>query len=169
LADGHVINLNPIADGVFNSQGNTVVVNRDGHWLINVGASEKPITPRFNMLTTTRAGRFTLSLPNGTHVWLNNASSVRYSVWLTGVTREVELTGEAYFEVAKDATHPFRVHIRNSAVGADGGTIEVLGTSFNVMAYSDENAERAHLGRWQHPLCAWGFQRPAKTRRPIGV
>ncbi|HEV2478588.1 MAG TPA: FecR domain-containing protein, partial [Puia sp.] len=59
--------------------------------------------------------------------------------------REVELTGEAYFEVAKDARHPFRVHIHNSPAGADGGTIDVLGTSFNIMAYSDETAERATL------------------------
>ena len=111
----------------------------------NIAASERPIVPTFNVLTTPRAGQFTLSLPDGTHVWLNNASSLRYPVWFTGDIREVELTGEAYFEVAKDAAHPFRVKIRNSAAGPDGGTIDVLGTSFNVMAYSDENAERATL------------------------
>ena len=145
LADGRVINLDSTADGVLTSQGNTYVAKQDGKLAYNIAASEKPIVPTFNVLTTPRAGQFTLSLPDGTHVWLNNASSLRYPVWFTGDTREVELTGEAYFEVAKDATHPFRVHIRNSAAGADGGTIDVLGTSFNVMAYSDENAERATL------------------------
>jgi transmembrane sensor len=145
LADGHVINLDSAADGVLSNQGNTYVAKQDGKLAYNIAASEKPIAPTFNVLTTPRAGQFTLSLPDGTHVWLNNASSIRYPVWFTGATREVELTGEAYFEVAKDATHPFHVHIRNSAAGPDGGTVEVLGTSFNVMAYSDENAERATL------------------------
>jgi transmembrane sensor len=145
LADGQVINLDSAADGVLGSQGNTYVAKADGKLAYNIAASEKPITPTFNVLTTPRAGQFTLSLPDGTHVWLNNASSIRYPVWFTGATREVELTGEAYFEVAKDAIHPFRVKIRNSAAGADGGIVEVLGTSFNVMAYADENAERATL------------------------
>jgi transmembrane sensor len=145
LADGHVINLDSAADGVLSSQGNTYVAKQDGKLAYNIAASEKPITPTFNVLATPRAGQFTLSLPDGTHVWLNNASSIRYPVWFIGATREVELTGEAYFEVAKDATHPFRVHIRNSAAGPDGGTIDVLGTSFNVMAYADEKAERATL------------------------
>jgi len=145
LADGHVINLDSAADGVLGSQGNTYVAKADGKLAYNIAASEKPITPTFNMLTTPRAGQYTLLLPDGTHVWLNNASSLRYPVWFTGAKREVELTGEAYFEVAKDPSHPFRVHIRNSAVGADGGTVEVLGTDFNVMAYADEKAERATL------------------------
>jgi transmembrane sensor len=145
LADGKVIDLDSAADGVLTSQGSTYVAKANGKLAYNIAASEKPIVPTFNVLTTPRAGQFTLALPDGTHVWLNNASSIRYPVWFTGATREVELTGEAYFEVAKDATHPFRVRIRNSAVGADGGTVEVLGTSFNVMAYADENAERATL------------------------
>jgi transmembrane sensor len=145
LADGQVINLDSAADGVLTSQGSTYVAKQDGKLAYNIAASEKPTAPTFNVLTTPRAGQFTLSLPDGTHVWLNNASSIRYPVWFTGTTREVELSGEAYFEVAKDATHPFRVKIRNSAAGADGGTVEVLGTSFNVMAYADESAERATL------------------------
>ncbi len=145
LADGQVVNLDSAADGVLTSQGNTYVAKADGKLAYNIAASEKPVAPTYNVLTTPRAGQFVLLLPDGTHVWLNNASSIRYPVWFTGATREVELTGEAYFEVAKDAAHPFRVKIRNSAVGAEGGTVEVLGTSFNVMAYSDERAERATL------------------------
>jgi transmembrane sensor len=145
LADGQVINLDSAADGVLGSQGNTYVAKADGKLAYNIAASEKPVAPTFNVLTTPRAGQFTLALPDGTRVWLNNASSIRYPVWFTGATREVELTGEAYFEVAKDRAHPFRVRIRNSAAGADGGSVEVLGTSFNVMAYADERAERATL------------------------
>jgi ferric-dicitrate binding protein FerR (iron transport regulator) len=145
LGDGHVLDLDSTADGVLTSQGNTYVAKQDGKLAYNIAASEKPKEPTYNVLATPRAGQFTLALPDGTHVWLNNASSLRYPVWFTGATREVELTGEAYFEVAKDAAHPFRVRIRNSAAGADGGTVEVLGTSFNLMAYADENSERATL------------------------
>ncbi len=145
LADGHTINLDSSANGILASQGNTFVAKQDGLLAYNKAASEAPATPTYNLLTTPRAGQFTLILPDGTRVWLNNASSLRYPVWFTGATREVELTGEAYFEVTKDAAHPFRVHIINSPAGANGGTVDVLGTSFNIMAYSDEDAERATL------------------------
>lgn len=145
LADGRTIDLDSTADGVLANQANTFVAKADGKLAYNKAASEIPTSPTYNLLATPRAGQFTLILPDGTHVWLNNASSLRYPVWFTGATREVELTGEAYFEVAKDAAHPFKVHIHNSPAGADGGAIEVLGTSFNIMAYSDENAERATL------------------------
>ena len=145
LADGRTIDLDSTADGVLANQGNSFVAKLHGKLAYNKAASDAPASATFNVLTTPRAGQFTLVLPDGTHVWLNNASSLRYPVWFTGSTREVELTGEAYFEVAKDAAHPFKVHIHNGPVGKDGGTIDVLGTSFNIMAYSDENAERATL------------------------
>jgi transmembrane sensor len=145
LADGKIISLDSSADGVLTSQGNTLVAKLNGHLAYNKAASEKPLAPTYNVLTTPRAGQFTLSLPDGTNVWLNNASSLRYPVWFTGAAREVELDGEAYFEVAKDAAHPFRVHIKDGVAGADGATVDVLGTSFNIMAYNDENSERATL------------------------
>jgi len=145
LADGRTIDLDSSGNGVLANQGNTFVAKLDGQLAYNKAASEAPTTATYNVLATPRAGQFTLVLPDGTKVWLNNASSLRYPVWFTGATREVDLTGEAYFEVAKDATHPFRVHIHNSVAGSDGGTIDVLGTSFNIMAYSDENAESATL------------------------
>ena len=145
LSDGRSIDLDSSANGVLANQGNTFVAKSDGLLAYNKAASEMPTSATYNLLTTPRAGQFTLILPDGTKVWLNNASSLRYPVWFTGATREVDLTGEAYFEVAKDAAHPFRVHIHDSPAGSDGGAIDVLGTSFNIMAYSDENAERATL------------------------
>jgi transmembrane sensor len=145
LANGRTIDLDSSADGVLASQANTYVAKAAGKLAYNKAASETPTSPTYNLLATPRAGQFTLILPDGTHVWLNNASSLRYPVWFVGATREVELTGEAYFEVAKDAAHPFKVHIQNNLAGTDGGTIDVLGTSFNIMAYSDETAERATL------------------------
>jgi transmembrane sensor len=145
LADGRTIDLDSSANGILANQGNTYVAKQDGVLAYNKAASEAPTTATYNVLATPRAGQFNLVLPDGTRVWLNNASSLRYPVWFTGATREVDLTGEAYFEVAKDAAHPFRVHIHSGPAGADGGAVDVLGTSFNIMAYSDENAERATL------------------------
>jgi transmembrane sensor len=150
LADGRKINLDSSGTGVLASQGNTVVAKVADNQLAYGNASSagaaKPVSPTYNILATPRAGQFQLKLPDGTRVWLNNASTLRYPVYFTGATRQVELNGEAYFEVAKDAEHPFRVKVVNdAAAGAAGGEVEVLGTSFNVMAYSDENAERATL------------------------
>lgn len=145
LSDGSRLDLDSTADGVLTTQANTFVAKQDGLLAYNKASSEKPGGLTYNTLSTPRAGQFQLTLSDGTRVWLNNASSLRYPVWFTGGTREVDLDGEAYFEVAKDAAHPFRVHIHNGAAGPDGGTIDVLGTSFNIMAYNDENAERTTL------------------------
>ncbi|WP_188315950.1 FecR family protein [Chitinophaga agrisoli] len=77
-------------------------------------------------------------MPDGTKVWLNAASSLRFPTRFTGATRNVELTGEAYFEVAKNAAAPLHVKV-------EGMDITVLGTSFNIMAYTDEDAIRTTL------------------------
>jgi transmembrane sensor len=71
-------------------------------------------------------------LPDGSRVWLNAASSVRFPVAFTGKERRVEMTGECYFEVAKDPSRPFQV-------GIGVNTVEVLGTHFNINAYADED------------------------------
>jgi ferric-dicitrate binding protein FerR (iron transport regulator) len=144
LADGRKLNLDSSAIGVLASQGNSQVSKlSDGQLAYNKTSEEKPQSPAFNVLTTPRAGQFSLALPDGSRVWLNNASSLRYPVAFTGATRDVELSGEAYFEIAKDADHPFYVHTAGGPAGP--ASIEVLGTSFNIMAYNDESAERATL------------------------
>lgn len=84
--------------------------------------------PQYNTLSIPRGGEYQLVLSDGTHIWMNAESSLRYPVSFSGDTREVTLEGEAYFEVAHDEKHPFKVH---TALG----TIGVLGTSFNVSAY----------------------------------
>ncbi|QEH39542.1 FecR family protein [Chitinophaga sp. XS-30] len=88
----------------------------------------------YNTLTTPRGGQFRLTLPDGTKVWLNAASSLRYPTAFSGRERKVEVTGEAYFEVTRNASSPFRV-----TAGA-GTTVEVLGTKFNINAYTNENS-----------------------------
>jgi len=167
LSNGQQINLDSTRNGVLAAQGNMNVTKlADGQLAYNKASDEKPTAPAFNVLSTPRAGQFSLTLPDGSRVWLNNASSLRYPVAFTGASREVDLTGEAYFEIAKDASHPFRVAVHRSAPvsstkpgstatagssatrGASAirtSTIEVLGTSFNVMAYDDENTERTTL------------------------
>ena len=143
LANGKQINLDSTANGVLASQGNMKVTKlADGQLAYNKASEEKPVASAFNVLSTPRAGQFSLTLPDGSQVWLNNASSLRYPVSFTGNSREVELTGEAYFEIAKDASHPFRVAVHR---GTSVSMVEVLGTSFNIMAYDDENAERTTL------------------------
>ncbi|MGY0036944.1 FecR family protein [Pedobacter sp. NJ-S-72] len=82
-------------------------------------------------METPKGGQYQLVLPDGTKVWLNAASSLRYPVAFQGNERKVELTGEAYFEVAKDKTRPFEVYSNNQVV-------QVLGTHFNINAYSNE-------------------------------
>lgn len=87
----------------------------------------------YNTISTPRGGQYQVILPDGSHVWLNAASSIRFPTVFRSGERKVDITGEAYFEVAKDKTKPFRVM-------AEGQMVEVLGTHFNIMAYADENA-----------------------------
>lgn len=94
-----------------------------------VGSSSA--TPVFNTLKVPKAGQYRIVLPDGTGVWLNAASTLTYPTAFTGRVRQVQLTGEAYFEIASDPDHPF-------VVRAGGITAKVLGTRFNVMAYPDE-------------------------------
>lgn len=91
-----------------------------------------------NTMTTPRGGQYQLTLSDGTKVWLNAASSITYPTAFTGNTREVNITGEVYFEVAKNKSKPFNVK-------TSSGTIEVLGTAFNVQTYPDEPTSRTSL------------------------
>jgi len=163
LSNGQQINLDNTGNGVVATQANMNVTKlANGQLAYNKASEEKTAAMLYNTLSTPRAGQFSLTLPDGSKVWLNNASSIRYPVSFTGATREVELSGEAYFEIAKDASHPFRVAIHKTsgtntnpsytnpspAAGSTTdptSTIEVLGTSFNIMAYDDEGAERTTL------------------------
>ncbi len=88
----------------------------------------------YNKLTTPIGGQFRITLPDGTRAWLNAASSLRYPTAFTAGERLVEVTGEAYFEVTQNATQPFKVKVNNESTTI----IEVLGTDFNVNAYTDE-------------------------------
>ena len=90
-----------------------------------------PAEVKYNTLEIPRGGEYALQLADGSRVWLNAETRLRYPVTFAGTERRVELTGEAYFEVSKDATRPFIVR-------ANGVDVRVLGTSFNVAAYGAE-------------------------------
>jgi ferric-dicitrate binding protein FerR (iron transport regulator) len=132
LGDGATIVLEKTVNGSLAVQG-AAHVSKEKNLLSYTAGTEKVNSPAilYNTLTTPRAGQFQVVLPDGTKVWLNNASSLRYPTSFAGHARLVELSGEGYFEVAKNVSKPFSVKLHDA-------TVHVLGTSFNVMAYDDE-------------------------------
>ena len=103
-----------------------------------VASYQNASTVAFNTLKTPRGGQFKVILPDCTHVWINSASQLRYPTAFTGNNRIVELEGEAYFEVTHDRQKPFKVKVGDLFVN-------VLGTKFNIMAYSDEPSVQTTL------------------------
>lgn len=150
LSNGTVIALDSTDNGKLASLGAANAMKVNNGLLIyarqktpNDAGSVKADT--YNMLITSRGGQYRVTLADGTKVWLNAASSIRYPVSFTGRQRVVQITGEVYFEVAKNAALPFIVRISPSASGDGGGEIRVLGTHFNVNAYDDDNTVKVAL------------------------
>jgi len=132
LADGTQIPLDSAGAGQLAQQGNTNIIKLDsGQLAYHSATGSTSAALLYNTIATPRGGQFRITLPDGTQVWLNASSSLRYPTSFTGRERRVELSGEAYFEVAKNAGMPFRIASKEMEV-------EVLGTHFNVMAYDDE-------------------------------
>lgn len=138
LPDGRTINLDTMQSGSLAHQpaGISIVKDSAGH-LIYQSTTTRASTG-FNTLTTPRGGQYQVRLPDGSNVWLNAESSIRFPVAFSGSTREVSITGEAYFEVAHIPQKPFRV-------SAKGQVVEVLGTHFNINAYDDEPVMKTTL------------------------
>jgi len=140
LADGTTIDLDAARNGVLGQQGKTRLIKSRNEQLVyqpdgqNEGA-------QYNLLTTPRGGQYQLQLPDGSKVWLNAATSLRYPTSFTGGDRIVELKGEAYFEIKTDATRPFTVKVlRGGTAETEPLKVEVLGTHFNIMDYDEEPA-----------------------------
>ena len=132
LADGSTIDLQTAANDTLARQGSiTLLKSADGQ-LNYTSINDTPAQTFLNTLTTPRGGQYHLTLSDGSEVWLNAASSIHFPAAFTGTERVVEVTGEAYFEVAKNASMPFKVKVGGKA------EVEVLGTHFNVSAYSEE-------------------------------
>lgn len=135
LSNGATIILDNAKNGQLTSQGGTAV-NKANDGEIIYDASQFPQTetgvkPAYNTITTPKGGQYKVVLADGTRAWLNSVSSISFPTSFNGKERQVEITGEVYFEVAKNKNKPFLVKAANQLV-------EVLGTHFNINSYNDE-------------------------------
>ena len=139
LGDGSEIILDSAKNGNLGNQGNSnITKSKTGELIYNEGSAKAVNAIVFNTLTTPKGGQYHIVLPDGSGVWLNAASSLKFPTSFTGKERRVEITGEVYFEVMHNAKMPFIVKINETEVA-------VLGTHFNVMAYPDEKTIKTTL------------------------
>ena len=142
LADGSVISLDSANNGKIAKQsGIEITKTADGQLVYTTSEKSSDLASNsllFNTVSTPRGGQYQIVLPDGTHVWLNASSSLKYPTSFKGSERKVELEGEAYFEVVSNKKMPFRVLSKNQLV-------EVLGTHFNINSYADENVTKTTL------------------------
>ncbi|MBA2501202.1 MAG: DUF4974 domain-containing protein [Chitinophagaceae bacterium] len=151
LADGSTVILDSASDGTITQQGN-IKIQKLGNGLLVYTINGKQVSENdeafFNTISTPRGGQYNVTLSDGSKVWLNAASSIRFPVAFIGKERKVEIKGEAYFEVAgivpeSGQKMPFIVKIISAS--GNTGEIEVMGTHFNVNAYDDEDAVKTTL------------------------
>jgi transmembrane sensor len=138
LGDGREIVLDSAGEGTLTKQGQSNVIKSGDGQLQYKSAGNTSEETVYNTIATPRGGQYQLVLADGTKVWLNASSSLRYPTAFTGKERRVELTGEGYFEVAHNKEMPFKVTTPPRPGGPGGADVEVLGTHFNVNAYGDE-------------------------------
>jgi len=130
LADGSEIQLDDSQKGNIANQGGIKILKLD-NGILAYNGTDTTEEMMYNTIRTPRGGQYEIVLPDGTHAWMNSASTLRFPTRFAGPRREVSLSGQGYFEVAKNTSHPFIVH-------AGTTDIKVLGTSFDIMAYGDE-------------------------------
>jgi transmembrane sensor len=140
LANGSKITLTGAHNGLINTQAGVKIVKKaDGQLVYDAKNSADAADHSYNTIETPRGGQYQVVLPDGSKVWLNAATTLRYPANFAGLKeRHVELNGEAYFEVAHNADCPFTVTAGNQQ-------IKVLGTHFNIMAYNDEGMVKTTL------------------------
>ncbi|MGC4035763.1 MAG: FecR domain-containing protein [Chitinophagaceae bacterium] len=132
LADGSQILLDSASNGVLAQQGDAQIIKRaDGAIAYNLNGNTNA-QALYNTISTPAGGIYQLVLPDGSKAWLNAKSSIRYPTEFSTAERRVQISGEVYFEVAKNAAKPFIVKVNDLA------EVRVLGTHFNVNAYQDE-------------------------------
>lgn len=134
LADGSTIILDSAKMGELARQGNTQIINKDGQ-LVYSGTGGEVL---YNTVSTAKGETYSMTLADGSQIWLNSASSIHFPVVFTGDERRIEVTGEVYVKVAHDKVHPF-------IASANGMEVLALGTEFNINAYPDEAAMNATL------------------------
>jgi len=140
LANGKKISLSDAMTGdIAKEAGFSITKTTDGQLVYNIAESKNIEDTRLNTISTPNGGEWQIRLPDGSTVWLNAASSIQYSLNIgSAKQRIVKLIGEAYFEVAKNAAHPFIVE-------TDKQSVQVLGTHFNINSYQDEIVTKTTL------------------------
>ncbi len=138
LGNGATLDLDSLGEGTLVQQGQSRIVKLSSGQLSYKPTGDATTATVYNTIIIPKGGQYQLTLADGTKVWLNASSSLRYPVSFSGKERSVELTGEAYFEVAGNEQMPFHVHANNIDV-------EVLGTSFNINSYKDEPVVKTTL------------------------
>jgi transmembrane sensor len=129
LADNSKIVLDSAGKGIIAVQNGSKIELRDGQLVYHANGSTNEV---YNTMSTPKGRQFRIVLPDGTRAWLNAASSLRYPSAFAGKERKVEVTGEVYFEVAKNPSMPFKVKVNEDM------EVIVLGTHFNINSYSNE-------------------------------
>lgn len=139
LSDGTIITLDSAANGAIAQQGNASVIKTASGEIRYDTKGEGQEKLVMNTMTTPKGGQYQLVLPDGSKIWLNAASSVTYPAFFAGNERKIKIAGEIYLEVAKDKSKPFIVDV-------DGRSeVQVLGTSFNINSYADEEEIKTTL------------------------
>jgi transmembrane sensor len=138
LSNGSVIDLISTPNGIIKGDNGTIInKSKDGEILYNDNDASSIASD--NILSTPKGGQYKVQLPDGSQVWLNAASSLKYPTAFATSERIVELSGEGYFEIEKNKTKPFKVKL------ADGSEVKVLGTHFNIIAYENEKSKEVTL------------------------
>lgn len=131
LTDGKQVVLDSMGNGLIASQNGSQVVLKSGSLIYNT-TEMSSADVAYNTMTTPKGRQFNLTLPDGTGVWLNAASAIKYPTSFNGKERKVEIHGEVYFEVARNEKMPFKVKVNKDL------EVEVLGTHFNINAYNED-------------------------------
>jgi transmembrane sensor len=137
LADGQTLDLSTITNGNLSSQPGTTIDKTKGEISYDHDV-EKGQKVAFNILKTPLGGQYKVVLPDGSRAWLNAGSSLKYPTAFSGNQRNVEMTGEIYFEIEPNKKMPFHVQVQDKYVDGKDMEITVLGTHFNICSYGDE-------------------------------
>jgi len=140
LSDGRTIILDSTGSGLLATEGDVSIRRGESGEIVYNGTT---MTTQYNVVSTPRGGQYKIILGDGTKVWLNAESAIKYPAGFANAERAVEVKGEAYFEVAKNEAKPFKVKILTPS--GEGGLVEVLGTHFNVNGYEDDGIIRTTL------------------------
>jgi ferric-dicitrate binding protein FerR (iron transport regulator) len=145
LSDGKKIIIDNLPNGTIAKNGNLTITKQDGILVCNYTGTSDASTNNYNTLAVADGAQYQVVLPDKSRIWLNTASTLKFPSAFATNERKVKLSGEAYFEIAKNRKKPFRVNVEPNEDDIDGALVEVLGTHFNINAYKDEETMQTTL------------------------